>query len=350
MILSNLYQGQQLNERLIYAATLLLILTLFGTSHAQTNDGRGRNNPYSPSPPGKAKIQERPATPVKSVPTETAYITPVKTISVSDTRPTVAQRTFEIAKTAERSFRSPSEIYKVGVGDVLYVNLKNSAGGSGYYTVRANGTIDFPLAGDNIVVADQTVDNIEENLESGITLFPDPSVEVKVREYASHKVTVSGMVANAGEKSLQREAIPLFVIRADAVLDPKATRVIITRAPLIKAETYDIRDSATDNVLVYPGNAVEFTTEYASHASGGGFYYIGGEIVSAGQKEITIGMTLYQAVMASGGSKGDPKKAIIRRKNDQGVLTSFEHNLRAIKDGKAPDPAITSGDVVEIRK
>jgi protein involved in polysaccharide export with SLBB domain len=233
------------------------------------------------------------------------------------------------------------------VGDVLFVNVKNSPNGSGYCTVRTDGTIDFPLAGDNLVAADKPIDSIVSMLESGITLFPDPIIEVTIREYGSHKMTVSGMVDNPGEKSLQREAIPLYVVRADAVVDPKATKAIITRGPQLKVESYDLRDAETDNVLVYPGNSVEFTHELGSR-NAVGYYYIGGEINSAGQKALSSGLTLYQAVVASGGLKGNPKKAVIRRKNGQGVLDIFEHNLRAIRGGKAADPTLSSGDIIEV--
>ena len=302
-----------------------------------------------PAPAESPKYSSKRPAAVKPRPEITVTVNPAKGVAQAETRPTIAKRTYAAAKTVDPRSRPLTGVYKVGVGDVLFVNLKNSARGSGYYTVRANGTIDFPLAGENVIVAGQAVDSIKEILESGITLFRDPQVEVTVREYGSHKVTVSGMVDNPGEKSLQREAIPLFVIRADAVVDPKATRAIITRGPLLKVETCDLRDANTDGILIYPGNSVEFTNENGSRENTGNFYYIGGEVISAGQKQLSSGLTLYQAIVASGGSKGDPKKAIIRRKNDKGVFAIFEHNLRAIRDGKAADPTLTAGDIVEIR-
>jgi len=35
--------------------------------------------------------------------------------------------------------------------------------------------------------------------------------------------------------------------------------VLKTRGPLLKIETYDLRDAGTDNVLIYAGNSIEFT-------------------------------------------------------------------------------------------
>jgi len=360
----------KINSKQIHVPKFVLFLVLTVSVSAvlgQTNEARNRNNPYSPSP--QAKQTETPVKPpvVKPNPGEVAFVMQKSSAPVVDDnrppvevrptvvtrppveiRPTIAQTTYKIAKTADIRSQPPSAIYKIGVGDVLYVNLKNSAQASGYYTVRPDGTIDFPLAGDHVVVAEQTIDAVEESLVSGITLFPDPQVEVKVRQYGSHQIKVSGLVDNAGEKNLQREAIPIFVIKADAIVSQKATKVLITRAPLLKAEAYDLRDAATDNVLVYPGNSVEFAGDIGSAASTGA-YFISGEVLSGGQKDLTYGLTLYQAVIASGGPKGDPKKAIVRRKNDKGLLVATEYNLRSIKEGRMMDPILAPGDVIEVK-
>ncbi len=334
-------------------ALMLTIFLAFSSAYAQTNANSGKNNPYSPSPSGKVletKQTQNPSptpTTVRSVPGEVAFIMQRnQSGNREETHPNIAQQNYKPVKAAEPKPLKPTEIYKIGIGDVLFVNLKNSPAGSGYYAVRTNGTIDYPLAGENVNAVDQTVAAIEDTLKKGITLFPDPQVEVKVREYASHKVAVSGMVDNPGEKSLQREAIPMFVIRAEAVVSAKATKAVVTRAPLLKPEIYDLADASTENVLIYPGNSIEFTAPEAVNA---GFYIISGEIASGGQKNLTQGMTLYQAFVAAGGAKGNPKKAIIRRKNNDGVLSGLELNLRAIKDGKASDPALFQGDVIEIR-
>lgn len=330
-------------------AAFLICTALFGAAHSQTKENRGKNNPYSPSPNAGSKQDSQASLPSATKHVEALNIAANISKSASEQRPTVAQPTFKIAKIAEPQPNLPTETYKVGIGDVILVNIKNSAQAGGYFTVRSDGTIDFPLAGENVVVVDQTIGGIENILASGITLFPNPQIEVKVREYASHKITVTGMVDQPGEKSLQREAIPLFVIRAEAGVGSQATKVIVTRVQLSKVESYDLHDANTDNILIYPGNIVEFTSDNARSAgSNTGFYYIAGEVASAGQKQFTFSLTLYQAVIASGGTKGDPKKAVIRRKNEQGVFSIIEHDLRAIKKGREADPSLAPGDVIEI--
>ncbi len=329
---------------------ILLLSVLLSASacvlQAQTDETRGKNNPYSPSPNRKS-TQSDPVpnkSPAKAGVGDVSFLMQRPAVITSDVRPTDV--TFKTVKSVDSRVRPPTEIYNVGTGDVLFVNLKNSSQGSGYYTVRANGTIDFPLAGENVVVAGQSVESIIEVLASSITLFSNPQIEVKVRQFASHKITVLGLVENAGEKSIQREAMPLFAIRAEASVQANATTALVTRSNSPKAEIYDLKDAKTDSVLIYPGDSIEFVGDLTPMANGA--YFIAGDIMSAGKKDLTYGITLYQAVIAAGGSKGDPKRAIIRRKNEKGLFDNTEYNLHSIKDGRSLDPVLVSGDILEI--
>lgn len=347
----------KLNRIKVSSACFAIVLSITNCVVGQTAETRNRNNPYSPSPNSKPKQQVSPDKPVpeKASPNDVSFVMqktggplPDDARPLIDIRPSIAQATFKIAKEAESRALPPTETYKIGVGDVLFVSLKNSSQGSGYFTVRNDGSIDYPLAGDNVVVGDHTIESAEDIVATGITLFASPQVEIKVRQYASHKISVSGLVESAGEKTLQREAMPLFTIKAEAVVSPNATKVSINRGQGSKPEIHELRDPKTDEVLIFPGNSVEFTGDGGTSTAAGSFF-ISGEIVSGGQKDLTNGLTLYQAIVVSGGTKGDPKKAIIRRKNEKGMFDVLEHNLRSIKGGKAMDPFLAGGDVIEIK-
>ncbi|MBK9216058.1 MAG: polysaccharide biosynthesis/export family protein [Chloracidobacterium sp.] len=307
----------------------LILVMLAGVANAQIASARNRNNPYSPSPDGRSKT-------VEIAPAETVAIVPVSSAA--------GPPRHVVEPVVERPVPL-TELYKVGLGDVLLIELANVSQGHGYYTVRPNGAIDYQLAGGEVIVADKSPASIARELASRISLFPDPEVRVSVREYGSHKITVSGMVDHPGEKNLQREAIPLFVIAAEAGVQPGAGQVVITRAPLLKPESFLLKEKLTDDVLIYPGNSVEFIQRPPESRV---LYFITGQVLNAGQKELTPGQTLYQAIAAAGGTKGSQKRALIRRKDDRGVLSLFKFDLRAIRDGKATDPQLRSGDVVEI--
>jgi len=113
----------------------------------------------------------------------------------------------------------------------------------------------------------------------------------------------------------------------------------------MKIDSYDLREPNAANALVYPGDAVEFAGAVTALET----YFVAGEVMSAGQKPFVTGLTLYQAVIASGGAKGSAKKAIIRRKNDKGLFSSVQYNLGDIVGGKAVDPNLSPGDIVEIQ-
>lgn len=150
-----------------------------------------------------------------------------------------------------------TKIYKVGTGDTLHIVLANAANAVGNYTVGADGTIDFPLAGDSPRVLGMTTAEIEQMLSSRVKLYRHPQLQVKVNEFASHKVNVTGLVERNGERFLPREAMPLFTIKADVGVDRNATIVIIRRSSG-SSEIYRLNDARTDDVLVSSGDTIEF--------------------------------------------------------------------------------------------
>lgn len=244
---------------------------------------------------------------------------------------------------------APTDIYKVGIGDVLFINLQNAPKDSTYYTVLGDGTIDYPLAGEMVSVLGTTTDEIEIMLREKIKLYENPQISVRVRDYASHSVKVLGLIENPGDKKMQREAVPLFLVRAEAIVQAKATQAIIRRKDAT-VEKIELHNAKADEVLIYPGDIVEFTVgEENKTEAAAKFYFIGGEIASGGQKDFHQGITLTQAIIASGGlRKPGIKTATIRRKNANHLLESTEYNLKAIKEGKMLDPVLEIGDTIEV--
>lgn len=263
----------------------------------------------------------------------------------------VASKTLAVVKKANQNAVSPTEIYKVGAGDVLFISLQNApAKDSTYYTVLNDGTIDYPLAGEMVSVSGLTVEEIEDLMRGKIKLFENPQISVRVREHASHQITVLGLVEKAGEKYLPREAVPLFMIRAEAVVQPKADTLYIKRSGG-ETEQIDLKDAKSEDVLIFPGDILEFKSsgETETKLSERQFYFIGGNVALAGQKDFHSGLTLTQAILASGGlKKSNVKRVVIRRTNQAGLLSPIEFDLNSIKNGKQPDPLINAGDTIEV--
>lgn len=234
-----------------------------------------------------------------------------------------------------------SSIYRIGIGDVVFVNLKNSAQGSGYYTVREDGAIDYPLAGPVVQIANRTTGEVAAMLRSSIKLFANPQVEVKVHHYLSRSFTVEGLANNPGEKILRREAMPVFAIRAESEVQREANKVRIARAKSDAFEEYALSDAATDNVLIMAGDRIEFIEERKTE--------IAQYTILGVKKSLIAGTKLSQAVAEALGAEAQPKYAVIRRTNDKGVTTIFEYEIKTIKKGKVIDPVLSPRDVIEIK-
>jgi protein involved in polysaccharide export with SLBB domain len=245
---------------------------------------------------------------------------------------------------------SPESIYRIGTGDVLDIRLLNGQDPrqSTLYPVIAGGVLDFPLLRDPLTVAGMTAEELAAQLIAELRhrgIQDRPQVRVSVREYASHAVLVSGLVGDPGTKIIQREAIPLYVVLAGAQAKPEAGRAVIVSRATGKVVTVDLNDAAGLNTLVQSGDVVTLTLRPPE------FFYVGGEIASPGQKDFHAGITLTQALLASGGVTrlaGD--RVRVARQGPDGRLVSTEYNMTQIEAGQVPDPALQAGDRVEVSR
>jgi protein involved in polysaccharide export with SLBB domain len=243
---------------------------------------------------------------------------------------------------------SPTSIYRIGIGDVLDIRLLNAQDPrqNTLYSVLAGGVLDYPLLKDPLTVAGMTTDELSAQLVAEFRhrgLYERPQVRVSVREYASHAVLVSGLVNDPGPKILKREAIPLYVIIAEAQQKPEAGRAVIVSHSTGKVTNVDLNDTAGLNTLVMSGDVVTLTPRPRE------FYYVGGEVGAPGQKDYHTGITLTQALLASGGaSRPESARVRVLRAGADGRLSPTEYNLREIEDGKVPDPQLQPGDRIEV--
>ena len=266
---------------------------------------------------------------------ETAGVLPPKA-SVSDSSGTSA------------SERSLTEIYRVGIGDVLDIRLLNSpySRSSTLFTVLAGGMIDLPIAGGTIPVAGLTPDEIQKIVSAELTrraVEEKARISVGVRQYLSHSVTVTGLVVNPGTRFLRREMVPLYVVLAESQLRNDAGRVVILRAGTV-GQPQDLSDPATLNLNVQAGDVITVTSRPPE------FYYIGGRINYPGQKPFQPGITLLQAFLAAGGTAKPDNKVEISREGADGRLVTIRYTIKQIKSGAVQDPKLQSGDRIEVSK
>ncbi|HEY0321667.1 MAG TPA: polysaccharide biosynthesis/export family protein [Pyrinomonadaceae bacterium] len=236
-------------------------------------------------------------------------------------------------------------IYRVGIGDVLDIRLLNSpTRSSTLYTILPGGVLEYPLAGDPFTVTGLTTDEIAERLSKLIKIYDKPQVSVNVREYQSHTVIVTGLVSDPGLKYLRRESVPLYVVITEAQPRTEAGRAIIMRqgSPNVIVDLADTNAMAT---LVMSGDVIKLAPAAPQ------FYFVGGAISNPGQKNFHTGLTLTQAILASGGTTRFAGSDIkVSRTGADGRLVTTKYNLKKIEDGKVPDPVLQSGDRIEVSR
>ena len=235
----------------------------------------------------------------------------------------------------------PTQIYRVGAGDVLDIRLTNMVTHeSTLFTVMKNGQLEYPLLSAPIPVAGLTADEVARRLSSEIRVLQNPRVSVNVRDFASHTLLISGAVDNPGRKALRREAMPLFALLAEALPRADATTATLNRNG--KETTLSLADNRDMSTLVMSGDVVKIFSPAKE------FIYVGGDVASPGEKEFRAGMTLTQALLTSGGAR-NPKVTIAKRSAD-GLLNTRAYDLHQINQGKAPDPILEAGDRIEVKR
>jgi protein involved in polysaccharide export with SLBB domain len=243
----------------------------------------------------------------------------------------------------------PSSVYRVGVGDILDIRLVNGMGKDfTLFTVLTNGTIDYPLAGEPVSVLNLTTDEIAARLSAALKrrgIFDRAQFQIGVRDYTSHTVLVSGLVEQPGQKVLRREAVPIYVVLAEAFPRADAGRVVIISRATGGTKTLDLSDSASLNELVSSGDVINVQPRPQE------FFYIAGLVGAPGQKDYHGGMTLTQAILAAGGvarGAGNRTVVTVSRQGADGRLVPAEYVLQEIEGGKIPDPRLQPGDRIEV--
>jgi polysaccharide biosynthesis/export protein len=243
-----------------------------------------------------------------------------------------------------------TNIYRVGIGDVLDVRLLNAPtteSTSTLFTVLAGGLLEYPLAGEPVAVAGLTTEEINAQLIPKIKLYDNPRLAVSVREYASHRVIVTGLVNDPGTKVLRREAVPLYVVLAEAQPRSEAVSATIMRQGS-QSVTVELSDTAATSALVVSGDVIRLSAAPPAQPQ---FYYIGGQINLPGQKDFHKGLTLMQAILASGGtSRFAGSEVKVMRQGEDGRLVTTKYNLKRIEEGKIPDPVLQAGDRLEVSR
>jgi protein involved in polysaccharide export with SLBB domain len=238
----------------LFAAAMLHML--HNQDQAQSSLSAVVNNPYAPSPVPTARTAVRP-TPSPTSPDHRITIG-TNTVAATNFQASGNVQAYSERTAAKTVSLDPTSLYRIGINDVLSVEIQDVGGPPKTVTVLRDGTIDFPLAGDDVVVAGKTPAEAEAMLVRGIKLYRNAHVTLHVKEHISHIINVWGLVEQPGEKQIPRDAVPFFVVRANTGIDPRAKFVRIVRRASPVSEEYPLQDPALNAILIFPGDSIEF--------------------------------------------------------------------------------------------
>lgn len=184
--------------------------------------------------------------------------------------------------------------YRVGPGDVLSIIVydhpeltipageQRSAAESGNL-VNPDGTIFYPYTG-RIQVSNKTVDEIRNVITELLSKYiKDPQIEVRVAQFNSQFVFVTGSVNKPGRVALTNIPLTLIdAIQAASGFAPNANHheVKITRQGLTASvSTYQLLKTGdlSQNVVLRPGDLVHIPDDSTQRV------YVMGEVVNPGQ-------------------------------------------------------------------
>ena len=149
--------------------------------------------------------------------------------------------------------------YRIGVDDVLDINVWNVAEMQKTVPVRPDGKISLPLIND-IVAAGLTPMELRDQLTKKISAYvQNPDVSVVVREIRSLKISVIGQVKTAGRYDIKGPATVLDALALAGGFTDFASRrkiTIIRQSQRIRFDYDAAIANAANNLAVKPGDIV----------------------------------------------------------------------------------------------
>ncbi len=242
--------------------------------------------------------------------------------------------------------------YKVGVDDVLDINILKPVTITSTVTVAPDGAITFPYIG-NVQVKGWTLPKIQEEvqkrLSSGYMEYPVVSVSLKATR--SKKFIIYGQVVHPGSYSIDENMTLLHAItEAGGFIVPGCMGHVKLLRPrtensefkVIESDIASILSGKNENVTVLANDTIIVSVDK---------YFVYGQIAKPGSYPVEENMTLLRAVTDAGGfiesgSTGTVK--LLRSIAGKGEFKVTESNIKGILNGAAQNVTVLSGDTIVV--
>lgn len=242
---------------------------------------------------------------------------------------------------------SDTDQSRIGAGDTVKITVYQSPDLSLETRVNEGGAISYPLLG-RVQLAGLTVTAAEQHIASELKrrdFVKDPQVIIVVTQVRANQINVLGQVGKPGRYSLDLSGMRLTEVLALAggvIAGVGSDTVVLTGTRDGHPFRHEIdlprlfaAGGAGDDVVIAPGDTI-----WVDRAPQ---IYMYGEIQHPGALRLERGMTLMQAVAASGGAtpRGTLKGIKVTRRGADGKTETIEPTM---------EDTLKDGDVVFIRE
>ena len=236
--------------------------------------------------------------------------------------------------------------YRLAAGDVIRISVYQSADLTLETRLTEAGTISYPLLG-SVPLAGLTVSEAEKRIADGLrtgNFVKQPQVSVAVQQVRGHQVSVLGQVGKPGRYPLETGNVQLtdMIATAGGVVPGGADQVVVVgtrngqpyRAEIDLPSVFGAGRRANDLTLQ---NGDVIWVERAP------MIYMYGEVQKPGSLRLERGMTVMQALAASGGltQRGTERGLRVHRRDAEGKVRIIE---------PAMTDKLQSEDIIYIRE
>ena len=279
---------------------------------------------------------------------------------------------------------SSEEDYRIGVGDVIEIQVEDMPEVSKSIRVTAAGTFLMPILG-RMKAQGKTTEGLGQEIADGLRgdYLKDPKVNVVVREYNSRSFFIQGAVRNPGVFQIEgRPSLLTLITLAGGLADNHgAVSFIIRKAKQQSGEGLQVKkegESNTaflsraireataagvdedepkyelvrvnintllkgnfgNNALLQPGDIVNIPPSDV--------FYVAGEVKAPGSFSLKEGTTLRQAVSLAQGTNFNAATdhAVIFRDDASGTRQEIHVDIGAVMKGKKEDVPIIANDII----
>ena len=235
--------------------------------------------------------------------------------------------------------------YKLAAGDTIKVQVYQNPDLTTEARVSESGTISYPLVG-SVNVGGMTIPDAEKRIASALqksNILKQPQVNINVVQIRGNQVSVVGQVSKPGRIPLETFNMRLseVIAAAGGITRDGDETVVVTGMRDGKPFRKEV-DTASlmagqrgDDIVVMSGDTV-----YVNKAP---TYYVYGEAQKPGPYRVERGMTVMQALAASGGPtpRGTMRGLRLTRTNPDGAVVQLEPRM---------NDTVKPGDVLFVRE